>query len=71
MRNLLGAMYLQFYWLTTSESDLSRCKYCGHIIPYAPPSLGSPNRKPRKDREFCDRRGRQNYHYHNSIKVGR
>jgi hypothetical protein len=71
VRNLLGAMYLQFYWLITSESDLTRCKYCGHIIPYAPPSLGSPSRKPRKDKEFCDRRCRQNYHYHNRIKPGR
>jgi len=33
-RNLLGAMYLQFYWLVTSEAELSRCKQCDRIIPY-------------------------------------
>jgi hypothetical protein len=32
-RNLLGAAYLQFYWLITSRADIKRCKYCGHIIP--------------------------------------
>ena len=33
-RNLLGAMSLQFYWLMTSASELSRCKYCGRVISY-------------------------------------
>jgi hypothetical protein len=70
-RNLLGAMYLQFYWLITSESDLSRCRYCGRIISYAPPVVESKARKPRKDKEFCDSRCRQNYHYHNRIKPER
>jgi hypothetical protein len=71
VRNLLGAMYLQFYWLVTSHSELSRCKYCGRIISYAPPIPTAENnkvRKPRKDKEFCDSRCRQNYHYHNRIK---
>jgi hypothetical protein len=70
-RNLLGAMYLQFYWLITSMSDLSRCKYCGRIISYAPSMPESERRKPRKDKEFCDSRCRQNYHYHNRIKPTR
>jgi len=68
-RNLLGAMGLQFYWLITSAGELSRCKYCGRIISYAPPMPGSDtDRKPRKDKEFCDSRCRQNYHYHYRIK---
>ncbi len=73
-RNLLGAMYLQFYWLITSAGDLSRCKHCGRIISYAAPlpmSGDHESRKPRKDKEFCDSRCRQNYHYHNRIKPAR
>jgi hypothetical protein len=74
VRNLLGAMYLQFFWLVTSAGELSRCKYCGRIISYAPPIPSGENRtarKPRKDKEFCDSRCRQNYHYHNRIKPER
>jgi hypothetical protein len=71
VRNLLGAMYLQFFWLVTSAGDLSRCKYCRRIISYAPPLPESEGRKPRKDKEFCDSRCRQNYHYHNRIKPTR
>jgi hypothetical protein len=71
VRNLLGAIYLQFFWLITSTSDLSRCKHCRRIISHAPPMLESEGRKPRKDKEFCDSRCRQNYHYHNRIKPDR
>jgi len=71
-RNLLGAMGLQFYWLITSAGELAHCKYCGRIISYAPPMPGSDtDRKPRKDKEFCNSRCRQNYHYHNRIKPAR
>jgi hypothetical protein len=73
-RNLLGAMYLQMYWLMTSSGDLARCKYCGRVISYTPPiPVGEEHkvRKPRKDKEFCDSRCRQNYHYHNRIKPAR
>lgn len=73
-RNLLGAMYLQMYWLMTSSGDLARCKHCGRIISYAPPvPVGEEYkaRKPRKDKEFCDSRCRQNFHYHNRIKPAR
>jgi len=70
--NLLGAMYLQMYQVMISSGKLSQCKYCGRIISYAPPIPGSAtSRKPRKDKEFCDSRCRQNYHYHNRIKPGR
>jgi hypothetical protein len=69
-RNLLGAMYTQFSWLLASGGDLSRCKHCGRIISHASPALGGGRRgrKPRKDKEFCDSRCRQNYHYHHRIK---
>jgi hypothetical protein len=70
-RNLLGAMYLQFLWLVDSAGDLSRCKHCDRIISYAPPRPGSAERKPRKDKEFCDSRCRQNYHYHHRVKAER
>jgi hypothetical protein len=74
VRNLLGAMYLQFFWLVTSAGELARCKYCGGIISYAPPVQVEglhKDRKPRTDKEFCDSRCRQNYHYHNRIKPTR
>ncbi len=70
-RNLLGAIYLQFFWLITSASDLSRCKFCGRIISHAPSMPESGKRKPRKDKKFCDSRCRQNYNYHNRIKSHR
>jgi hypothetical protein len=73
-RNLLGAIYLQAYWLVTSTADLSKCKYCGHIISYAtviPDSRDNTRRKPRRDKVFCNSRCRQNYHYHNRIKPAR
>jgi len=70
-RNLLGAIYLQMYWLLTSSGNLSRCKHCGRIISHAVPLPGGKGRKTRKDKEFCNSRCRQNYHYHNRIKPGR
>jgi hypothetical protein len=73
-RNLLGAMGLQFYWLVTSGGELDRCRYCGRIISHAPPVASGDKRQARKrrnDREFCDSRCRQNYHYHNRVKPER
>ncbi len=70
--NLLGAMYLQFYWAMTSSGDLYRCKYCDRIISRASSSTGSgQTRKPRSDKVFCSSRCRQNYHYNNRIKPAR
>lgn len=70
--NLLGAMYLQFYWVMTSSGDLSRCKSCGQIIARTPSVASSgQTRKPRDDKEFCNSRCRQNYHYQNRIKPAR
>jgi hypothetical protein len=71
-RNLLGEMYLQMYHVMISSGKLSKCKYCGGIISYAPPVPGNAtSRKPRKDKEFCDSRCRQNYHYDSRIKPER
>jgi hypothetical protein len=58
--NLLGAMYLQMYWLMTSEGDLARCEYCGRVI-----SLSRPypeGRKRRRDKRFCNDACRQARH---------
>jgi hypothetical protein len=70
-RNLLGALYLQAYWLVTSASELSRCRHCSRVITYtaAFPGAGSKaGRKQRSDKEFCNSRCRQNYHYHHRVK---
>jgi hypothetical protein len=70
-RNLLGAMYLQFYWLITSGGELSRCKFCNRVMSFARPAIGGKARKVRNDKQFCDSRCRQNYHYHNRMKAAR
>jgi hypothetical protein len=31
-KSLLGAMYMQMYWLMASGSELTRCEYCGRLI---------------------------------------
>ena len=59
-KSLLGAMYLQMYWLMAAGSDLTRCEYCGF-----PLSLARPNpegRKRRSDKRFCDDACRQAHH---------
>jgi hypothetical protein len=70
-RNLLGAMGLQLYWLVTSGGELHHCKYCGRIISHTssiPGGALAKDRKTRSDKTFCDKRCRQNYHYHNRRK---
>jgi hypothetical protein len=65
-RNLIGAMYLQCYWLMTSRADVKRCKYCNRIISLAPPTFpdGKKGRKPRSDKKYCNKWCQQNYDYH-------
>jgi hypothetical protein len=72
-RNLIGAMYLQFYWLITSRADIKRCKNCGRIISLAPPILedGSKGRKPRSDKKFCDKWCLQREDYMRRVKPKR
>jgi hypothetical protein len=58
--SLVGAMYLQMYWLLESGGDVTRCEHCGRII-----SLGRPHpggRKRRSDKRFCDEACRQAHH---------
>ncbi len=58
--NLLGAMYLQMFWLVASGEDLARCEHCGLVM-----SLGhaSPEgRKRRRDKRFCNDACRQAHH---------
>ncbi len=70
-RNLLGAMYLQFYWMVDSASQLSQCKHCQKPISYAPTMPGSGKRKTYKNKRFCSKQCRQNYYYHHHRKPGR
>jgi hypothetical protein len=58
--DLLGAMYLQMYWLLTSGGDLVHCEHCRRLI-----SLTRPHpqgRKRRRDKRFCDDACRQAHH---------
>lgn len=65
-RNLIGAAYLQFYWLIASRAEIRRCKYCGRIISLAPTTKpdGSRGRKPRHDKEYCNKWCQQSADYH-------
>lgn len=58
--NLLGAMYLQMYWLIASNDDLSRCEYCGRTV--ALTRTHPEGRKRRRDKRFCDDACRQAHH---------
>lgn len=58
--NLLGAMYLQMWWVMLSGGDLVRCEHCGRLM-----SLTRPNpegRKRRRDKRFCNDACRQAHH---------
>ena len=68
-KSLLGAMYLQMYWLMGSGGEVTRCRYCGRIISLARPSPGA--RKVRQDKSYCDDACRQRHHYHNRTKPKR
>jgi len=58
--NLLGAAYLQMYWLMTSAGELARCGHCGRLLSLARPQ--PEGRKRRRDRRFCDDACRQAHH---------
>jgi hypothetical protein len=58
--NLLGAAYLQMYWLMTSGGNITRCEYCGQVISLAKPH--PDGRKRRSDKKFCDDACRQGHH---------
>jgi hypothetical protein len=58
--NLLGAAYLQMWWLMSSGGDVTRCEYCRRIMSLTRPH---PNgRKRRRDKRFCSDSCRQAHH---------
>jgi hypothetical protein len=70
--NLLGAMWLQMFWLLTATEVPQRCHNCDKIIAYEQPKhsiLGikrndrSAGYRTRKDKRFCDKKCRDHYHY--------
>jgi hypothetical protein len=61
--NLLGAMYLQMYWLMGFSGNTVRCDWCRRPISLERPS---PDKKKTPDhKRFCgpDHRAKWNYHY--------
>lgn len=59
-RDLLSAMYLQVYWILTSEGELARCEHCGRVMSLSRPHPNAAKR--RNDRRFCDDACRQAAH---------
>lgn len=59
---LLGAMYLQAYWLMAAGENVAFCRYCGRPIPLT--SRNPDSRKPRRDKRFCSDACRQSHYYH-------
>ena len=58
--NLLGAMYLQMFWLMASMDKVARCEYCGRIITFT--RSHPEGRKRRSDKRFCNDACRQAHH---------
>lgn len=74
--NLLGAMYLQMYWLLAAgEKHVTRCNYCGKLVRLTartPTSEGQgKGRKPRQDKRYCNDACRQRHHYMTKTKPKR
>ena len=67
--NLLGAMYLQMFWLMGSGANTTRCKWCGRLISLESPFPGAKKRPSHK--RFCDRYCRQKWHYRHRVKIRR
>jgi hypothetical protein len=67
--SLLGAMYLQMYWLMAAGGNVARCRYCRRMISLASPAPDA--RKTRQDKKFCDDACRQRHHYHAKTKPRR
>jgi hypothetical protein len=67
--NLLGAMYLQMYWLMGSGANTTRCEWCGRLISLESPYPGAKKRP--KHKRFCDAYCRQKWNYHNRTKPRR
>ncbi len=49
--NLLGAVYLQAYWLVTAGRHIKRCRNCGGIV--VPDPQKGAKRRVRSDKTYC------------------
>lgn len=58
--NLIGAAYLQVWWLMASGGEVARCEYCRRSMSLARPKPES--RKRRRDKRFCSDSCRQAHH---------
>ena len=72
--NLLGAMYLQMFWLVAvGEKHIARCRHCGRLINLTAraqsPGGGRKERKPRRDKRFCNDACRQRHHQEKQEKL--
>lgn len=74
--NLLGAMYVQMYWLLAAgEKNVTHCLYCRKLISLTRGASATENlrkpRKPRQDKQYCDHLCRQRHYYHTKEKFRR
>jgi hypothetical protein len=78
--NLLGAMWLQMFWLLTATETPRRCRQCERIIAYEQPEQlmqgtkkndRSGGYRTRRDKTFCDKRCRDRYQYRTKTKPRR
>ena len=69
---LLGAMWLQMFWLLTATEEPQRCKNCDKIIAYEQPDQSvrgtkkndrSEGYRTRVDKKFCGKKCRNRYTY--------
>jgi hypothetical protein len=60
--NLLGAMYLQMYWLMGSAGNATRCRWCGRLVSLESPYPGA--KKSPSHKRYCDAYCRQKWNYH-------
>jgi hypothetical protein len=62
--NLLGAMWLQMFWLLTASEAPRRCRQCDRIIAYQQPEQPQGKKKQgRKKEKFCSKECSDRYVY--------
>jgi len=62
--NLLGAMWLQMFWLLTTAEAPARCRQCDNIIAYEQPEQPQGTKKRgRKKEKFCSKQCSDRYVY--------
>jgi hypothetical protein len=70
--NLLGAMWLQMFWLLTATEAPRRCKNCDRIIAYEQPNQPQGTKKRgRKKEKFCNKECSDRYVYKTKTKPRR